>query len=543
MNPLASTKCAGRLLMALAAIASLLLLGACGSSNSTPANQVGFSKSSLSGTYVFSSTGTDSNTGGFLAFAGAITADGNGTITGGNVDVVDVNDGAGSGTATGSYVVNTDGRGQFTVAVAGVQSFTFNFVLSSTSHGLVTEFDDFGSGSGTIDLQTSLTGISQLANSYALSLAGANISDSGPLASAGSITFDSNGISTAGIQDFNENGTPLPARSLSGTATLGTGTAPGTMVLNDAFGTSSFDFYPVDATHFKVIETDLTDALLAGDFYTQANATIPSGQVVFTMAGGTANTFPTVAGGFATTDSSGNFTAGSEDLNANSGTFVTSIPFSGVASSGGAVGGRVLVALTGFATASQWVVYPTTSAGLIILELDTDNVMLGAAYAQSATSFAASQNYGLNLTGFNTGAEVEIDNIAQFLTASPSSSPNMTGKLDENASGLQFAQGINFSATYTPDSPATGRGNILAPSLGTVNGGLGLEYYVVDGITTLFIEGSNGDTAQVALGSFVQQTTPNSQVALKHPVVALFHPASHAHGAAKPGQKWTTQNK
>ncbi len=540
MNSLASIhKCAGRLFMALAAITSLLLLGACGSSSSSSGNQVGFSKSSLNGTYVFSSTGLDSANGAFVAFAGAITADGNGNITGGNVDVVDASVGAASGAATGGYIVNQDGRGQFQVAVAGAQSFTFNFVLSSTSHGLVTEFDSFGSGSGTMDLQTALTGISQLANPYALSLAGADINDTFPIASAGSITFNASGVSTAGIQDVNEDGVPLRGASLSGTATLGTGTAPGTMVLNDALGAgSTFDFYPVDSTHFKVIETDLTNAFLAGDFYTQANATIPAGQVVFTMAGGTINSGPITAGGYATIDSSGNFTNGSEDVN-DAGAFVTGIPFSGSASSGGV--GRVIIALAG-SPATQWVMYPTTYAGLVILETDS-NISLGAAYAQSATSFAATQNYGLNLTGINTGQEVEVDDTAQFLTGSPSASPNMTGLIDENAMGVQSTQGANFSATYTPDPSPTGRGNILAPSLNTVNGGFSLEYYVVDGTTTLFIEGGNNDTAQIALGSFVQQTSPTAQVAVKHPVVALFHATSHAHGAVKPGQKWTPQNK
>jgi hypothetical protein len=260
------------------------------------------------------------------------------------------------------------------------------------------------------------------------------------------------------------------------------------------------------------------------------------------MGGGTTGSGPVTVGGYATTDANGNLTAGSEDLN-QAGTFVTSIPFSGPATPGGAVGGRVIIALAGLPTASQWVIYPTTNAGLIILETDTDNVTLGAAYAQSATSFAATQNYGLNLTGSNTSAEVEIDDTAQFLTASASSSPNMTGLLDENASGLQFVQGTKFSGVYTPDPAPTGRGNILAASSGTVNGGFSLEYYVVDGTTTLFIEGGNNDTEQIALGSFIQQTTPTSQMALKHPVVSLFHSTSHTHGAVKRGRKWATQNK
>jgi hypothetical protein len=540
MNSLASIhKCAGRLFMGLAAITSILLLGACGSSSSSSGNPVGFNKGSLNGTYVFSSTGLDEANGAFVAFAGAITADGNGNITGGNVDVVDASVGAASGAATGGYIVNQDGRGQFEVAVAGAQSFTFNFVLSSTSHGLVTEFDNFGSGSGTMDLQTALTGISQLANPYAVSLAGADIDDSFPIASAGSITFNASGVSTAGVQDVNEDGVPLLDRPLSGTATLGTGTAPGTMVLNGVLGSGSmFDFYPVDPTHFKIIETDLANAFLAGDFYTQANATIPAGQVVFTLAGGTSTVI--TAGGYATIDSSGSFTNGSEDLN-NNGAFVATIPFSGSASSGGV--GRINVALNGFSPATNWVMYPTTYAGLLILETDSINLALGAAYAQSATSFAATQNYGLNLTGINTGQGVEVDDTAQFLTGSPSASPNMTGLIDENAMGVQLTQGGNFSATYTPDPSPTGRGNILAPSLNTVNGGFSLEYYVVDGTTTLFIEGGNNDTAQTALGSFVLQTSPTTQVAVKHPVVALFHATSHAHGAVKRGQKWIPQNK
>jgi len=38
MNPLASTKCAGRLLMALAAFTSILLIAGCSSSSKTPTN-------------------------------------------------------------------------------------------------------------------------------------------------------------------------------------------------------------------------------------------------------------------------------------------------------------------------------------------------------------------------------------------------------------------------------------------------------------------------------------------------------------------------
>ena len=44
---------------------------------------------------------------------------------------------------------------------------------------------------------------------------------------------------------------------LPGTATLGTGTGPGSITLSTGtFGTLTFDYYPIDATHLKFIETD-----------------------------------------------------------------------------------------------------------------------------------------------------------------------------------------------------------------------------------------------------------------------------------------------
>src|ERR1700689_4205783 len=89
MNSFASTKCAGRLLMALAAISGIFLAVGCGSgSGFVPPNNNGFSNSDLNGTYVFSSVGTDVNNYP-IAMAGTFTANGTGGITGGTIDIVD----------------------------------------------------------------------------------------------------------------------------------------------------------------------------------------------------------------------------------------------------------------------------------------------------------------------------------------------------------------------------------------------------------------------------------------------------------------------
>jgi hypothetical protein len=530
MNPLVSTKPTGRLLMALAAISSLFLTVGCGSSGSgfVKPNPVGFSNSSLSGTYVFSSSGVDAINGSPLVLAGALVADGKGGInSGGTMDVVDPELTPpvlpGQAISGGSYNIGSDGRGSITLtSSAGGFSFTLDVVLTSTSHGLVTEFDGIGTGSGTLDLQTALTGISQLGGPYAFSLAGAD-SNAAPFATEGAFTLNSSGGISAGtgVEDFNAGGIPYLAESLTGGATLGTGTGPGTITFTTpAFSTLTFDYYPIDATHLKLIETDDTQ-FLSGDVFTQSSTSITATPLVFTMAGGA--TVPIVLGGLVTTDPLGNLSNGLEDVNDNGTVSPAQLSFGGTAGSAG-IGGRVVVALNGSPVpASSWVIYPfsgPSGSGLLILEADANNITIGAAYAQSATSFAAS-NYGLNLTGANTnglGEYEEVDDIAQF-DATAATTNNMTGALSENDEG-NLPPPSTLSGAYTPDSPATGRGSISVTTPNTFLGGLTLEYYVADSSTVLFME---GDQDQFSTGTFELQTPPSSGNARSH--IALARPA------------------
>jgi len=162
-----------------------------------------------------------------------------------------------------------------------------------------------------------------------------------------------------------------------------------------------------------------------------------------------------------------------------------------------------------------------------MLEMDAANITTGVAYAQTATSFAAS-DYALNLTGENPNGEV--DDIAQFDTTSATSS-NMTGVLDENNIGSTSPpfSGVALSGAYTPDSPATGRGSIAVPNIDTNNGTLNLEYYVVDASTTVFID---VDTTQVAMGTFELQSVPQSSVAARSRM-SVVHPVVRPHGAMR----------
>ena len=521
MNSLAASKCGLRLFAALIGISSLFLTAGCGSSTGLAhINPIGFSNSSLSGTYVFSSQGSDSS-GFLLTMAGAVTADGNGNIKGGTMDIIDPNVGPfpNQAIATGTYSVGSDGRGTAQLNITGVANFVLDFVLTSTAHGLVTEFDGNGTGSGTLDLQTAVPTLAQLAGSYAFGLGGID-SGSNPIASAGSFTLDSNGnVLTGSVQDYSgDGGTPSP---LAGAATAPAGTSPGTISLNGALGNLIFDFYPVDASHWKAIETDFTFAILSGDVFTQTGATIPNGKMVFTMAGGTFGTGPLALGGVVTSDGSGNFSGGLEDYNNNGNVNPAQVSFGGnldAALSG--PGTRVVTDLTTFVPATQWVLYPS-AGGLIMLETDGANVSLGTGYAQTSTSFAASQDYGFNVSAIDLAdGGFEEDDIAQFATTSNS----LTGAYDINDEG-SLSPSVKLTGSYTPPD-ATGRGTATTDASGSSF--VSFDFYVASNSTVLVLE---TDSIQIGSGIIELQSAPPGAMAASH--VSLAHTMPRARGAFK----------
>lgn len=506
------------------ALLTLALLAGCGSSSPTPVAPPsgGFSASNLNGTYVFSSTGLDAE-GGFLAMAGTVVANGSGSITGGTIDIVGIDVAPTTPIAqpisSGTYTVTADGRGQIKLALV-----TLDFVLTSSAHGLITEFDGNGSGSGTLDLQSSVT-LAQLAGSYAFSLAGADTSGD-PTATAGSFALDTTGDVTGGVQDFNDDGFVYYAQPiLPGTATLGTGTGPGSITLaTSGFGTLTFDYYPIDATHMKLIETDYIQ-ILAGDAFSQTGASIPTGTMVFTVAGlGTEG--GVAAGGLMTSDGTGNFSNGLEDVNNAGSVSPQQIPFSGTLDAGasGPVGGRVLVNMSGFTPSIQFVMYPS-SGGLLMLETDGLAITSGAAYAQTSQTFAASEGYGLNLSAFNTGG-YEEDDIAEFATTASA----FSGIVDINDAGVGTYFDKSFSSTtYTPPD-GTGRG--YAATIESGNSFISYLFYVVNTSTVLIVE---TDSNQIGAGTIELQGTPGGGQAR----IALVHPVARAHTALRTGKRPT----
>jgi hypothetical protein len=528
----------------LVALSALLFLAACGSSNG-PATPVapptgGFSNSNLNGTYVFSVSGYDSG-GSPYAMVGTFTFNGSGGNNQGNVTAgsLDINDESGgqvpAATISGTYSVGIDGRGQAEVTsnIPNLGSLAFDFVLSSSSHGLITEFDTFGSGSGTLDAQTA--GVTP-SGSYAFSLAGASGNSS--WATAGNFTVS--GTSISGLDDFNNGVLSYPAQALSGSLVVGPSSSPSTTLDTAAFS-GLFDVYAIDATHLKFIEMDPT-ATLSGDAFSQPSTTISAGTMAFTLAGS-----EFAAGGYMVTDGNGNITNSStEDYNAGGNFSTTSGSFSATYTAGG-TGRYTLGNFQTFAGGTEYAAYPS-SGGLLLLEIDGSGVTVGAAYPQTSPipAFAAtSQGYGLNLSGIFLGSQVvsasEVDDIAEF-TASAASGGAGTltaGIVDENyAPGGSpiFALALSQGTYGSLDS--LGRYGLAAAAgnstTSTLNGGFTLTFYSVDGTTFPFIE---SDPGQVATGVMVQQNPSAAVGGIAKPAMFVVRPLIKPHGAFKKKQK------
>ncbi len=510
----------------LSAFGALLGCGGNGVSitHPTPPPSGGFSPSNLNGTYVFSSSGTDTN-GLAYAIVGTFTANGSQGITSGVLDMNDSSVGpiANAAITSGSYSLGVDGRGQIKLNTGNSTPFTppivLDFVLQDSTHGLVTEFDANASGSGSLDLQSS--GVTPT-GSYAFIFSGAYGTSGSGLATVGNFTLNASAMT--GLEDFNSSGIAVQAENLSGTFALGPSSTPGTQI--SATGSANYaityDVFAVDATHLKFIEMD-ANGTLSGDAFAQTSTTMPTGTLAFTLIGaiGTATSFTaTSAGGFLVTDGNGNITsASSEDFINSAGTATTSpITFNGAYTQPGTTAGtgRYTVPLTGFEGASELAAYPS-SGGVLLLEVDDSGMMAGAAYPQTSTAVPdTSQGYGLNLSGTNLGASTgqlaEVDDIVEFATAG--SGLTLTGIIDENfAPGSAPSYALALSGgSYT--APSGGRGQLGASAgnstTSTLNGGFSVNYYTVDGTTFPFVENDGG---QIAAGVFVKQNSTASSSA------------------------------
>jgi hypothetical protein len=188
-----------------------------------------------SGTYVYHFSGEDAN--GPVFVAGAFTVL-NGAITGGEQDFTDPLNAYPNNlvASTSTLTVAADGNlqivldtGNTNIGVNGLE--TLRGTPVSTSRILISEFDAFASGSGSIDLQT---GTAAPSGGYAFNLLGLD-SSGVPLAIGGILNISGTSLSVANsVLDYNDGAAVGQALSF----TSGSVTAP------DSFGRLTFTLTP-----------------------------------------------------------------------------------------------------------------------------------------------------------------------------------------------------------------------------------------------------------------------------------------------------------
>ena len=525
-----------RVVLSIFAAVSLAFLVACGSSSNhgTPPPTGAFSNSNLNGTYVFSTLGTDPNTGATMTMAGAFTACGcsGGTISTGTFDYYDPSIGIQQGNtiSSGSYNVGGDGRG--TITLANTSTFgtvQLDFVLNSTSGGLVSEYNtNVGSGSGTLVQQAS-SSVTPGSN-YAYSVSGENLAGSVPLAYAqvGAFTLGSGGLLINTAYDLTEENlesgavTVIPNSSFTAGSSLavGTGTTPGTASFTDPSNGNvyTFDVFAISANDLKLFETDGNFSAV-GDAFPQATS-LPSGTLAFTMNGVDSSISPLSMGGLLTFSGT-SISSGIEDFNDAGSPNTDSSVAGGFTNSGTIVDGRAGLQLTSFYNGSSglngtytFAAYPTSN-GTLLLEIDGNGITAGNALVQTNTSFASAQGYGVDISALNigTGSLYEEDDIAEFT----STSTGFSGLVDVNDEGTTTGNSPPlFDGTYS--SLSAGRYQFTANPSGNFNGVSG-AVYTVDGSTLLFLE---GDTFQVGTGILQVQNASGSDAQAAAQRVPVF---------------------
>ncbi|HEY1730700.1 MAG TPA: hypothetical protein VGG15_03080 [Terriglobales bacterium] len=277
---------------------------------------VQFGLSSLKGNYVFSLSGIDSASNSFYA-VGAITADGNGNITGGEEDLNDVTSGYfNAPLITGTYTVGPDGRGTLNLNVPAISTspFQYAFAMQALDNAVLNETD--GSVvAATGSLETQATAVTAPSGNYAFGFSGSGLG-CGAINSAGIFALSNGNV--LGPQDVNCGGSIIQSQNMSGSLGTtvdslgrGTGSFSGTST-----GSSNLIYYVVSGNRFRFLCPDpATFFLGAADLQTQqafASTDFNGSYVVNTSASTTAGVSYTL---IYINASGGNVSSGYYDVN------------------------------------------------------------------------------------------------------------------------------------------------------------------------------------------------------------------------------------
>jgi hypothetical protein len=489
--------------------------------------------SSLKGTYVFETKGTDAN--GPFQLAGVILLDGNGGITAGEQTHSDFLLSVSDPISGGSYNIGPDGRGTLTLNTAdqnigqqGIENLSLVFL--SSSHALIATLDNpllnpsSETSSGTLDLQTSTAAP---AGGYAFAVYGTDLSLE-PMAIGGVLKISSpNTISQAGsVADQDDAGSVFPNATLSGSVTDPDSFGSLKFSLTAAFASTPIQFigYIVDALHIQLIESDNNGS--GAGFGSTAGVAIGQGAATGTFTGNKAfagtyifgiqgedlTAFPTslVSVGRFTADSSGHLKNGYNDELLNGFGVEISDSFTGTYTLDSTGTGRVDSSFnfSSNGPGPEFIFY-LTGNGNPPLVLDADDAIgsvgVGLAYPQAAPPFSFNGTYGLRFTQSN--GQSENDATGQITVNG--SSNNLQGVVDTN---LDFSPQPNtplngsFASIPTSGRFSGGLRNTFFPSPGSAPNTIAVAFYLVDSDHGFFIETDSLTSGELSFGYFATRT-------------------------------------
>lgn len=533
------------LLISLTMIAALV---ACSSSSHTTPAPPPTTGPLADGNYVFSLAGFDAPDVSPYYASGTFTVSG-GAITAGEQDLVDaglevedaINPTGSSITATAdgnlTIVLNTQDPA---IGADGTGVETLNGTIlpnSTTGRTLITEFDDFGSGSGEIDPQDTTVAAATPTAGYAFVLNGLDINDA-PLAIGGIINVDGPGTisGTGSVFDANDDysGSAFAGEALSGSVSAPDPFGRVTFTL-DATDTTDFPEivlvgYIVDATHIRLVETgDSYEGTMGGTALSQGANTGTFGTT--SVVGG--NTYVIGLTGSDTNSPflqvvsqltpSGTTSAVSgfvdfNDLFISSATTATSpdpVTSASYAVDAAGAGDVTITGLTDGTNTFNVQLYLDGNGNALAISMDLNDAVGGFGFQQPAAAvgaFAASNfngAYGLDVTGWDLNLDGEFDAVGP-VTADGTSA--ITGAVDLNWLFTGTFPAAPVSGTFTANTNgifSDGLTGLDLTDCALFSGGAGcsadvFNYYLTGDAAgdTFTIE---TDLNQITLGYFTQQ--------------------------------------
>ena len=463
----------------------VLTLAACGGSSPPPPPKGNFSNASLKGQYAFSLTGIDPK-GAYTGRIGTFTTDGDGNITGGLVDVLDLSTNQSASTisvSSGSYTIQPSGAGLAVLKFNG-GALQLSLSLQSSTGGFLIQTDLTATTSGSFALQTASDfSLGALVNQYVFSLSGVTFLPSGsgvaPISVIGEFNLNGTGTINGGVMDTN-NGNLTPSGA--------TAIAPGTYQMDPAnganfgrgtmsFGGYTFAFYIVSSSQILVMEEDTLGgsagaATLQSEPVPTENSQF-TGSFVYLVTGAsvTGSKGPVARVARFTADGTGGLGSISLDNNDNGnythvsqGSNITNATYTIDTSNSGSGRGTFTFTDSGAGTFKD-VFYVISSSQGVVQETSSGIIGGGGPMsAQSAGPFALSDlagNYVFNWVGIQLGGSTAIplqeDFTGQYVLVN-STSTNISGTTDYvemGLSGNQFFTGVDLNGMLTINSDST----------------------------------------------------------------------------------------